>query len=111
MGLRKLNLSWNGFGQAGCLALGQALKENRTLKELDIASNRLTVEAVGGLMKGLQENDGLNILRVSMYMCLHKTISVIKIESVGIDTAKFIQKLYLLSALLDSGLIYQYKIF
>ena len=68
VGLRRLNLSWNGFGQAGSLALGQALKENRTLIELDIASNRLTVEAVGGLMKGLQENDGLNILRVRLYL-------------------------------------------
>ena len=65
VGLRKLNLSWNGFGQDGCLALGQAMKENRTLKELDVASNRLTVTAVGGLMKGIQENDGLLILRVS----------------------------------------------
>ena len=75
VGLRKLNLSWNGFGQEGCLALGQAIKENRTLKELDIASNRLTVEAVGGLMKGLQENDGLTVLRVSvliLYMALYR---------------------------------------
>ena len=63
--MRKLNLAWNGFGQDGCLALGQAMKENRTLRELDIASNRLTVEAVAGLMKGIQENDGLTVLRVN----------------------------------------------
>ena len=44
------------------------------------------MEAVGGLMKGLQENDGLNILRVSLHICLHKTISVIRIETVEIDT-------------------------
>ena len=70
MGLRKLNLAWNGFGQDGCLALGQAMKENRTLRELDIASNRLTVEAVAGLMKGIQENDGLTVLRVNVLCCL-----------------------------------------
>ena len=34
--IKKLNLSWNGFGVEGCKELGKALMENTTLEELHI---------------------------------------------------------------------------
>lgn len=36
--MKKINLSWNGFGLDGSLALGDALKGNSVLQELDITS-------------------------------------------------------------------------
>ena len=35
--MQKLNLSWNGVGVDGCKALGEALKANASLQELDLA--------------------------------------------------------------------------
>ena len=35
--MKKLNLSWNGFGLEGATALQDALKGNSVLKELDIS--------------------------------------------------------------------------
>ena len=34
--LKILNLSWNGFGDDGSFAMGEALKVNTTLEELDL---------------------------------------------------------------------------
>ena len=34
--IKSLNLAWNGFGNDGALAMGEALKVNSTLKELDL---------------------------------------------------------------------------
>ena len=36
IGLRKINLSWNGFSTDGAQALGDALKSNTNLEELDV---------------------------------------------------------------------------
>ena len=36
MGLKILDLSWNGFGNEGAQAVGEALKFNGSLEELDI---------------------------------------------------------------------------
>ena len=34
--IKRLNLSWNGFGVEGARELGKALMENTTLQELDV---------------------------------------------------------------------------
>ena len=34
--IKSLNLAWNGFGNDGALAMGETLKVNSTLKELDL---------------------------------------------------------------------------
>jgi hypothetical protein len=34
--LKKINLAWNGFGLEGTIALGDALKNNQSLEELDL---------------------------------------------------------------------------
>lgn len=64
MGLKHLNLSWNGFGNEGALALGEALKFNNTLVHLNLNNNRITNEGVGLLCRGLEHNDTLQILQV-----------------------------------------------
>ena len=60
-----MDISWNGFAADSCKILGVSLKNNSYLKELDISSNRVDAESVGHLLKGLQVNDTLSILKVS----------------------------------------------
>lgn len=64
IGLRKLDISWNGYGKDECFILSHALQENTTLKELDISNNRLNKEAIKHLLDGIQNGDGLETLRV-----------------------------------------------
>lgn len=64
MMLKYLDLSWNGFGNEGALAMGEALKFNNTLVHLNLNNNRLTNEGVGMLCKGLEFNDTLRVLLV-----------------------------------------------
>lgn len=62
--LKHLDLSWNGFGNEGALALGEALKFNNTLVHLDLNNNRITDEGASLLCKGLEANDTLRVLQV-----------------------------------------------
>ena len=64
MMLKHLDLSWNGFGNEGALAMGEALKFNNSLVHLNLNNNRLTNEGVGMLCKGLEANDTLRVLLV-----------------------------------------------
>lgn len=64
MMLKHLDLSWNGFGNEGALALGEALKFNNTLVSLSLNNNRLTNEGVSMLCRGLEFNDTLRVLQV-----------------------------------------------
>jgi len=63
-GLKCMKLSMNGFGRPGAEALGKALKNNRTLIELNISHNRMPEIAAQDIAKGLQVNDNLKVLRV-----------------------------------------------
>lgn len=62
--LKHLDLSWNGFGNEGALALGEALKFNNTLVQLNLNNNRLTDEGVSMLCRGLEFNDTVRVLWV-----------------------------------------------
>lgn len=64
--LKHLDLSWNGFGNEGALALGEALKFNNTLVYLDLSKNRISDEGVGMLCRGLEANDTLRTLKVGV---------------------------------------------
>ena len=64
MMLKYLDLSWNGFGNEGALAMGEALKFNNSLVQLNLNNNRLTNEGVGMLCRGLEANDTLRVLLV-----------------------------------------------
>ncbi|KAH0620474.1 hypothetical protein JD844_020982 [Phrynosoma platyrhinos] len=63
--LKILNLAWNGFGNEGALALGEALKVNMVLTELDISNNHINNEGTVKLCKGLELNGSLRILKMS----------------------------------------------
>ncbi|XP_013919861.1 PREDICTED: leucine-rich repeat-containing protein 74A [Thamnophis sirtalis] len=63
--LKILSLSWNGFGNDGAFALGEALKVNITLAELDISNNHISNDGAIKLSKGLEMNGSLRILKMS----------------------------------------------
>lgn len=63
--LLRLNLSWNGFGFEGCVALAEMLKSNNILTELDLTNNRIHPPALIALMRGLVHNKTLKLLNVS----------------------------------------------
>ncbi|XP_033742675.1 leucine-rich repeat-containing protein 74A-like isoform X2 [Pecten maximus] len=77
IGLRKMDISWNGFTTADCMIFGVTLKDNTTLKELDISNNQLGENAIAYLMKGIQKNDGLEILRIGGNLIIPKMAIVI----------------------------------
>lgn len=54
----------NGFSLMGSEAIGKAIKQNRTLRSLDISHNRIPQDGAKHIAKGLSENDGLQELKV-----------------------------------------------
>ena len=62
--LKTLNLAWNGFSEKGSRAMGEALAKNKCLQELDLSSNRISMDATAFLVKGLQKNETLHIIKV-----------------------------------------------
>lgn len=73
MMLKQLDLSWNGFGNEGALAMGEALKSNNTLVHLNLNNNRITNEGVSMLCRGLEFNDTLRVLLVGGRSCIRPT--------------------------------------
>lgn len=59
------DLSWNGFGEDGGLAIADAMLSNTTLKDLDISNNRLTFPVAAKMAKALITNESLERLKVS----------------------------------------------
>lgn len=72
--IRKLDVSWNGFGFEGSLAIGESLKMNRTLKVLDMANNRINWDCVPYIGRGIRANRCLEVLDVSRLLW-HKITS------------------------------------
>ena len=66
MGLTQLDISWNGFGNEGAKAVGEALKHNRSLELLDLSNNRIRANGAIILSSGLQNNNTLKILKVNL---------------------------------------------
>ena len=62
--LKILNLAWNGFSEKGSRAMGEALAKNKCLQELDLSSNRISMDATAFLVKGLQKNEILHTIKV-----------------------------------------------
>ncbi|XP_024275107.1 leucine-rich repeat-containing protein 74B-like [Oncorhynchus tshawytscha] len=54
--LRTLDLSYNGLGKDGAIALGEALKDNNTLEDLNISNNRIPPEGAIRFTMGLKVN-------------------------------------------------------
>ncbi|KAL8594491.1 hypothetical protein ACOMHN_024936 [Nucella lapillus] len=62
--MRKINLAWNGLGLEGAAALGEALKGNTVLEELNVMNNRINTEGAVLMGKGLSVNEALSVLKV-----------------------------------------------
>ncbi|TNN51178.1 Leucine-rich repeat-containing protein 74B [Liparis tanakae] len=61
--LRAVDLTFNGFGGEGAVALGRALKENAALEELDVSNNRIPPEGALHLATGLKRNNTIKSLK------------------------------------------------
>lgn len=64
VGLKAINLSMIGLGKPGSEAIGEALKVNRSLLELDISLNRINLQGARAIASGLADNDTLEMLKV-----------------------------------------------
>ncbi|CAG5119014.1 unnamed protein product, partial [Candidula unifasciata] len=62
--MKKVNLSWNGFGREGCAALKDAFRTNSVLEEIDLTNNRITTEGAVLIGKGLLTNETLKVFKV-----------------------------------------------
>lgn len=82
--LKHLDLSWNGFGNEGALALGEALKFNNTLVQLNLNNNRLTDEGVSMLCRGLEFNETLRVLWVGDRFCFVHPITSVDTLQTGV---------------------------
>ncbi|KAI4536525.1 hypothetical protein MG293_013917 [Ovis ammon polii] len=60
--LRVLDISYNGCGDSGASAVGEALKTNNVLEELYMSNNRISVAGALSLGLGLRVNQTLRIL-------------------------------------------------
>ena len=58
-------MSNNHIGEEGTMAVANMLKENRTLKKLDLRGDQTLGEGVDVLISSLQENKTLQRLRLS----------------------------------------------
>uniref|UniRef100_A0A667YX35 Leucine rich repeat containing 74B n=1 Tax=Myripristis murdjan TaxID=586833 RepID=A0A667YX35_9TELE len=62
--LRTLDVSCNGFGKEGAIALGEALKENSTLEELNVSNNQIPPEGAIRFAMGLRVNKTIKSLNI-----------------------------------------------
>ncbi|WAR07593.1 LR74B-like protein, partial [Mya arenaria] len=62
--LETLNVSWNGLGYEGTVALCKCLKRNVGLKDLDVSNNRLNWSCASLMAEGMRFNSILNKLRI-----------------------------------------------
>ena len=66
VGLKILNLKMNGFGADGAKVMAHALMHNRTLMNLDLSSNRIPIAGAVALGKGINSNEILTHIKVSL---------------------------------------------
>ncbi|GFR70208.1 leucine-rich repeat-containing protein 74B-like [Elysia marginata] len=62
--MEDLDLSWNGIAYEGSLALGSALKQNSTLKRLNLTNNRINWDCAPHLSPALAMNSCLECLEL-----------------------------------------------
>jgi hypothetical protein len=68
--LWKVDLSWNGFGFEGCVAMAATLKVNTTLHMLDLSNNRIHPPALFQLWQGVCANKTLSNLAVIFFIII-----------------------------------------
>ena len=64
--LEILNISWNGIGYEGSVALSKCLKKNRQLRDIDVSNNRIDWKGAPLIAIGLKKNSSLTKFSVSL---------------------------------------------
>ena len=82
IGLKDLNISWNGFTDDGAVAMAEALTVNGTLVNLDMSSNRIKGAGFLALCTSLKQNTALRRLLVGANMLnqYHHDIAVFRYQ-------------------------------
>ena len=62
--MKTFSMAMAGIEVPGAVAIGKAIRLNRTLQELDISFCRIPVEGEPYISSGLAENDVLQVLKV-----------------------------------------------
>ncbi len=62
--LAVVDLSWNGLSYEGALALGEAIKANKYIRELNVSNNRINWQGATFIANGIKHNDTLEIFKV-----------------------------------------------
>ena len=65
--MKSIDLSWNGLGYEGILALCGALRTNTTLQIINLSNNRINWKAAEIPGKTLQRNKTLQAVKVSYF--------------------------------------------
>lgn len=65
----------NGISNGGAFAMGESLRHNSSLVDVDISYNRVHDEGVERLIKGLKKNDTLRTLKVLSISLDSRTLS------------------------------------
>jgi hypothetical protein len=74
--LKSIDLSWNGLGYEGILALCEALRTNTTLQIINLSNNRINWKAAEILGKILQRNKTLQALKLRfLHILIHSKIN------------------------------------
>ena len=69
--MSRLDVSCNGFGYEGSLAVGELLKTNSTPIELNLSANRIDWLSIPLIASGLANNTTLQTLTVSTFYAIY----------------------------------------
>ena len=73
MGLKVLNLAWNGFGESGAVAVASALEECM-LTTLDLSCNRINSQGFLRICQAVEGNEDIRVLKVRQIQRLHLVV-------------------------------------
>lgn len=73
-----LDLSWNGLGEKGGVALADSLLVNTTIQQLDLSANRLNFNVATKFAKVISANESLTDLQVRYLLLVSRVHSVVE---------------------------------
>jgi len=73
VGLKVLNLAWNGFGESGAVAVASALEECM-LTTLDLSCNRINSQGFLRICQAVEGNEDIRVLKVRQIQRLHLVV-------------------------------------
>ena len=73
--LTSINISWNGIGYEGALALSEMLKVNRYMLEVDVRHCRINWKGALLISQGIKQNAILEVFKVYPLSSVSNTIT------------------------------------